>query len=94
MAFFMEHTMAYFDDAFVSKQGTSLEKEKQVIEHKFLAELNSSLQYTELQNFEGFSKWFECKFSNGTTNLLQWFDVFYPQKDRCIRPQRWQACGK
>jgi hypothetical protein len=30
--------MAYLDDAFVNKQGTNLEKYKQVMEHKFLVE--------------------------------------------------------
>jgi hypothetical protein len=39
MTFFMEHTMAYLDDAFVSKKGIGLEKYKQIMEHKFLAKL-------------------------------------------------------
>ncbi len=69
MTFFMEHTMAYLDGAFVSKQGTGMEKYKQVMEHKFLAILNGSLQYIKLQNFEGFPKWFECKISDVATNL-------------------------
>ncbi len=69
MTFFMEHTMAYLDDVFMNKQGTGMEKYKQVMEHKFFAELNGSLQYIELQNFERFPKWFECKFSDVPTNL-------------------------
>ncbi len=32
--------MAYFNGAFVSKQGLGLEKHMQVMEHKFLAELD------------------------------------------------------
>ncbi len=61
--------MAYLDDVFMSKQGNGMEKYKQVMEHKFLAELNGSLQYIELQNFERFPKWFERKFSDVPTNL-------------------------
>ncbi len=49
------------------------------MENKFLAKLDGSLQYTKLQNFEGFSKWFECKLPYVATNLLQWF---YPQEDK------------
>jgi hypothetical protein len=52
------------------------------MEHKFLVELDGSLQYTKLRIFEGFPEWFEFKISNSTTNLLQWFDVLYPQKDK------------
>jgi len=47
----MEHTMAYFNGAFVKRQGISLEKYKQVMEHKVLAKLNGSLQYTKLWIF-------------------------------------------
>ncbi len=43
MSFFMEHTMAYLDGAFVNKQGIGLKKYKQVMENKFLVELNESL---------------------------------------------------
>ncbi len=52
------------------------------MEHKLLAKLDGYLQYTKLQIFEGFSKWLECKILDLATNLLQWFDVFYPQKDK------------
>jgi hypothetical protein len=31
----MEHKMAYFNGAFVNKQGTGLKKYKQVMENKF-----------------------------------------------------------
>ncbi len=52
--------MAYLDSAFVNKQRiTSLEKYKQIMEHKFLAKLDGSLQYTKLQNSQGFPNWFE-----------------------------------
>jgi hypothetical protein len=27
-------------------------------------------------------KWFECKVLDATLNLLQWFEVHYPQKDK------------
>jgi hypothetical protein len=50
----MEHTMAYLNGAFVSKQGICLEKYKQVMDNKFLVKLDNSSQYTELHNFEGF----------------------------------------
>jgi folylpolyglutamate synthase/dihydropteroate synthase len=50
----MEHTMEYLDDVSMNKQGIGLEKYKQIMENKFLAELNGSLQYNELQYFEGF----------------------------------------
>jgi hypothetical protein len=63
--------MAYLDGAFVNKQGTGLKKYKQVTNSKFLVELNKSSQYNEFQNSKGFSKWFECKILNATTNLLQ-----------------------
>ncbi len=72
MSFFMEHTMAYLNGDFVNKQGIGLKKYKQVVESKFLVELNESSQYNELQNSKGFSKWFECKISYVITNLLQW----------------------
>jgi hypothetical protein len=42
--------------------------------------LNGFLQYIKFQNFEGFLEWFECKFSNVVTKLLQWCDVVYLQK--------------
>jgi hypothetical protein len=40
--------MAYLDGVFVNKQGTGHKKYKQVMEHKFLAKLDGSLQYTKL----------------------------------------------
>jgi hypothetical protein len=40
--------MAYLDGVFLNKQGTSHKKYKQVMEHKFLAKLDGSLQYTKL----------------------------------------------
>jgi hypothetical protein len=78
----MEHTMAYFDGAFVSKQRTGMEKYKQVMEHNFLVEVDGSSQYNKLQISKVFSEWFECKILDSGTNLLQWFDVLYPQKDK------------
>jgi len=84
MTFFMEHTMACFNGAFMSKQKIGLKKYNWFIEHKFLAKLNKALQNIELWIFEQFSEWFECKISNSTTNLLQWFDVLYPQKDKVL----------
>jgi hypothetical protein len=42
MNFFMEHTMAYLNGAFVSKQGIGLKKCKHVMECKFLVELDGS----------------------------------------------------
>jgi hypothetical protein len=66
----MEHIMAYLDGAFVNKQRTSHKKYWEVMEHKFLAELNGSLQYTELQISNRFLKWFELKISHLATNLL------------------------
>jgi hypothetical protein len=78
----MEHKMAYFDGVFVNKQGIGLEKYKQVMEHNFFVKLNGSSQYTKLQISKVFSKWFECKILDSSTNLLQWFDVLYPQKDK------------
>ncbi len=64
--------MAYLDGVFVNKQGTSLKKYKQVMENKFLVELNESSQYNELQNSKGFLKWFQWKNLDVITNLLQW----------------------
>ncbi len=51
--------MAYFNDVFISKYGIDLEKYKHIMEHKFMAELYESLQYTKLQISEGFLEWFE-----------------------------------
>jgi hypothetical protein len=36
----------------------------------------------ELRISKGFLEWFECKILDLGTNLLQWFDVLYPQKDK------------
>ncbi len=66
--------MAYFNNAFVRKQVISLEKCKQIMENKFLVELDDSPQYIELQNSKGFFEWFECKILDVATNLLQWCD--------------------
>jgi hypothetical protein len=74
--------MAYINGAFVSKHRISLQKYKHVIENKFLVELNSSSQYNEVRNSKGFSEWFKCKISYVITNLLQWCEVLYPQKDK------------
>jgi hypothetical protein len=49
--------MVYLDSAFVNKQRIGLEKYKHVMEHKFLAKLDGSLQYFELWSF-GFLKGF------------------------------------
>jgi hypothetical protein len=43
--------MAYLNGAFVIKQSIHLEKYKQIMENKFLVELDISLQYNKLQNF-------------------------------------------
>jgi hypothetical protein len=51
MSFFKKHTIAYLDGAFVSKESIHLDKYKQIIENKFLVELDISLQYNKLQNF-------------------------------------------
>ncbi len=80
MTCLMEHTMAYLNGVFVSKQWIE-EKYMQVMEHKCLVELDGSLQYTKLWISEGFLEWFECNFLDSATNLLQWFDVICPQKD-------------
>ncbi len=40
--------MAFLDDTFVKKQGIGVEKYKQIMESKFVAALNDSLQYKEL----------------------------------------------
>ncbi len=69
MMFFMEHTMAYLNSAFVRKQKIGMEKYKQVVEHKTLVELDDFSQYIKFRNFEGFPKWFECKISDVATNL-------------------------
>jgi hypothetical protein len=81
MTFFMEHTMTYFDNVFVSKQRIGLGS-KQVMENKFLVELDDSPQYTKLWKSKRFSEWFEWKFLDAAKNLLQWFDVLYPQMDK------------
>jgi hypothetical protein len=52
------------------EQGIGLKKCQHVMEHIFLAKLDGSSQYNELRISEGFSKWFECKISTSTTNLL------------------------
>jgi hypothetical protein len=52
------------------------------MEHNVLVEQNGFLQYTKIQNSKGFLKWFECKILDVATNLLQWFDVLYAQKNK------------
>jgi hypothetical protein len=74
--------MAYFNGAFVSKQGTNLEKYKHIMENKFLVELNGSSQYNNVWNSEGFLEWFKCRISYAITHLLQWCEILYPQKDK------------
>lgn len=51
-------------------------------------ELNNSPKYIELQNSQGFLEWLECKVKNITSNLAQWFEVFYFAKG-----QGKQTCG-
>jgi hypothetical protein len=55
---------------------------KHVMELKFLMELNNSPKYIKLQNSPRFLKWLECKVKDTTSNLMQWFDIFYPTKDK------------
>jgi hypothetical protein len=47
-----------------------------------MAKLDKFLQYSEPRIFEVFLEWFECKILDLATNLLQWFDVVYSQKDK------------
>jgi hypothetical protein len=49
---------------------------------KFFKKLNNCSKYIEFQNFPKFLEWLECKVMDATSNLMQWFDVFYPTKDR------------
>jgi hypothetical protein len=51
MSFFKKHIVVYLNGAFVSKQSIHLEKYEQIMENKFLVELDISLQYNKLQNF-------------------------------------------
>jgi hypothetical protein len=80
--FFKKHLMAYLDNTFVSKQAFIMEIYKQVMESKFLVELKGFLEYTKLLNLLGFLEWLDCKVSNVASNLMQWFEVFYSQKDK------------
>ncbi len=82
MKFFKEYTKAYLDFIFVNKQAFDLNKYKQIMKSKFFKKLNNCSKYIELQNFPKFLEWLECKIRNATSNLMQWFDVFYPTKDR------------
>jgi hypothetical protein len=74
--------MAYLDSTFVNKQAFRMDKYKQVMESKFLVELNGFLEYTKLLNLTWFLEWFDCKVSNVVFNLMQWFEVFYSKKDK------------
>jgi hypothetical protein len=69
--FFKEHMMVYLDFAFVSKQAFGLNKCKQIMESKFLVQINNFLKY-ELQNSPRFLEWLECKVLDATSNLTQW----------------------
>ncbi len=62
VTFFMDHTMAYLDGAFVSKQRIGLEKYKQVMEHKFLVELVISSNILNFKNPRGFQNGLNAKF--------------------------------
>ncbi len=90
----MEHIITPLDGAFVLKQKIGLEKYKWVTKHKFLADLNGSLQYTKLWNSKGILEWFEWKILDEATNLLQWLLSSMHKTTRCIGPRRWQTCGK
>jgi hypothetical protein len=45
-------------------------------------ELNNSPKYVKLQNSPRFLEWLECKVRDMTSNLMQWFDILYPTKDK------------
>jgi len=47
-----------------------------------MAKLDKFSQYSEPRIFKVFLEWFECKILDLATNLLQWFDVVYSQKDK------------
>ncbi len=49
--FFKKHLMAYLDSTFVNKQAFRMDKYKQVMESKFLVELNGFLEYTKFVKF-------------------------------------------
>jgi hypothetical protein len=44
--------------------------------------INNFSEYTKLLNSIRFLEWFDCKVSNATFNLMQWFEIFYSQKDK------------
>jgi hypothetical protein len=62
MSFFEEHTMVYFNNDFVSKQGTSLEKYKQVMENKFLANYMIPHNITNFNILRGFWNGLNARF--------------------------------
>jgi hypothetical protein len=62
--------MAYIDNTFVSKQAFIVENYKQVMESKFLVEVNGFLEYTKLLNLLGFLEWLDCKVSNVVSTLM------------------------
>jgi hypothetical protein len=72
--------MVYFDTIFVNKQTFDLDMHKQVMESKFLVELNNSPLYKELLNLTRFLEWLDFKVSYVVFNWIQWLEVFYPQK--------------
>ncbi len=60
--------MVYLDFAFVNKHAFGLKKCKQIMESKFLVEINNFLKY-ELQDSSRFLEWLECKVLDATSNL-------------------------
>ncbi len=64
--------MVYLHFVFVNNQAFGQNKCKQIMESKFLMEINNSLKY-ELQNSPRFLEWLECKVLDATSNLTQSF---------------------
>jgi hypothetical protein len=60
--FFEKHTMAYFNNDFVSKQGIGLEKYKQVMENKFLANYMIPRNIMNFKILKGFRNGLNTRF--------------------------------
>jgi hypothetical protein len=62
MNFFKEHTMAYFNNDFVNKQGTKLKKYKQIMETNFLVNYMIPHNITNFKIVKGFRNGLNARF--------------------------------
>jgi hypothetical protein len=73
--------MPYLDTTFVNKQASDMDKYKHVM-GKALGGTKWFLGVHKLLNLTRFLESLDCKVSYFSSNFMQWFAIFYPQKDK------------